>query len=414
MLIDCDNFFVSCERIFQPQLKNKPVIVLSNNDGCVIARSYEAKALGVPMGAPFFKIEKAFRSAGGIALSCNHELYGSISRRVMGLIRSFFSKIEIYSIDEAFAQVDENEDFIHIALTLRNTILKQIGISVSIGIAPSKTLCKIAGELAKKKSNSKICLLNTPEEIRETLSRMEIKEIWGIGRNSVKKLNFMGIFTARELCDAPLKMLRGSFSITMEKIALELQGTACLEMEDSDYQQSLACSRTFEHEISGFENLQKIITEFVDSACLRLREQKAAARGIIVYISTNRFNPNHEQYQNSQLITLSAPSNNTAKFISAMGQGLKNIYESGLLYKRAGITLTGIEDINSPQTGLFDNPGQNLKEQKLMKAFDELNAKMGRKTLFFGIQPPRLQSYIRREHKSPRFTTDWNEIPFVS
>lgn len=199
LLIDCDNFFVSCEKAFQPRLKNRPVVVLSNNDGCVVSRSYEAKALGIPMCAPYFKIEKMFKAAGGIALSSNYELYADMSKRVMRLIESYFGKIEIYSIDEAFTEVDDRENLQHITLMIRNAVMKQTGISVSVGAAATKTLCKIAGEIAKKQTAGKICILTEPGDIAAALQKLDVGNVWGIGRKLVKKLNFMGIFTAAEL-----------------------------------------------------------------------------------------------------------------------------------------------------------------------------------------------------------------------
>lgn len=411
MLIDCDNFFVSCEKAFQPRLKNQPIVVLSNNDGCVVSRSYEAKALGIAMCAPFFKIENLLRLHNGIALSSNYELYADMSRRVMALIKSYFSNIEIYSIDEAFVSVDDREQFEHIALTLRNTILQQTGISVSIGIAKTKTLCKIASEIAKKQSAAKICLLTDPKLIQQHLSQLDVKSIWGVGNNITKKLNFLGIFTAWELASSPLKMIRNSFSISLEKTVMELNNTPCLEMEEASLQQSIICSRSFEYEVNNFENLQKIISEFVDNACLRLREQNGSAKGIVVFISTNRFKG--EQYDNSHLVSLPCPTNHTAKFIKAMIEGLTHIYEPKYQYKKAGIILTDIESNNAPQRNFFDSPKTCEKDQKLMQTFDEINHKLGRKTIYFGTQGAGVSHYIKREFKSTSYTTSWDGLPVV-
>lgn len=412
MLVDCDNFFVSCERIFQPRLKNKPVVVLSSNDGCIIARSYEAKNLGIPMGIPFFKVRSFLEKSGGCWLSCNHELYSSISARVMELIRSFFPALEIYSIDEAFARIDDNENAARIALQLRQTILKQIGISVSIGIAPSKTLCKLAGDLAKKQPAAKICTLITPEEINRCLPQLEIRNIWGIGRRIASKLNFMGIFTADDLLKTPLALLRSKFGITLERTIRELQGISCLEIEELEHQHSILCSRSFESELKDYDQLRAALCEFVDSACRRLREQQALAKGIITFINTNRFKTNQPQYNNSQLVNLPAPGNNTARFIKAMDQGLKRIFRPAFGYKRAGIILLDLESEHNPQTDLFGNKA-DPKEKKLMQVFDELNRRMGKKTLYFGLQSPQNQSLVRHEYRSPCYTTRWNELATV-
>ena len=411
-LIDCDNFFVSCEKVFQPRLKNRPVVVLSNNDGCVVSRSYEAKALGIPMCAPWFKIEQMFKAAGGIALSSNYELYADMSKRVMQLLENYFGKIEIYSIDEAFAQTEDKQDILHTALTIRNQILTQTGISVSVGVAPSKTLCKVASEQAKKLTLAKVSLLTEQLAITQALQKLDVGDVWGIGRKLVKKLNFMGIFTAAELANAPQAQIRQSFGITTAKTQQELNGISCLKAEDNPAQKSIICSRTFEAEIKDFAKLVQVISEFVDNACLRLREQNSLAGGIIVFIATNRF---HEQtYNNSKLISLSAPSCHTAKFIKAMIEGLKSIYNPHFSYKRAGVMLTDISDINTPQTDFLVSEKTQNKDTSLMQTIDNLNRKLGRKTLYFGTQAQGIRHYIKREFKSRSYTTSWEELPLVN
>lgn len=410
-LIDCDNFFVSCERIFQPKLKNRPVVVLSNNDGCVVARSYEAKALGIGMAVPFFKVERFFTANNGIALSSNYELYADISKRVMNLIRQEFRNLEIYSIDEAFVRLPDKIDYEEICRSFRQKVLQYVGISVSIGIAPTKTLCKIAGDYAKK--HDKIYFLHELPQISAHLSKMEVIEIWGVGRHIAQKLKFMGIFSGEELRLSPLRMLRKAFGIGLEKTVMELNGTPCLEIEAEEQQQSIISSRTFENEIKDYTLLKQIIAEFVDSACHRLRHQNGLAQGIIVFVSTNRFNPHHEQYQNSVLVSLESATNNTAKFLQAMDKGLKQIYRDDIFYKRAGITLVNIRDLHNPQPDLLDKEENRDREQKLMLAFDKINSKMGRKSIYFGSQAGGVRHYIRREYKSSSYTTDWNGIATV-
>ena len=412
MLVDCDNFFVSCERVFRPDLKNRPVVVLSSNDGCIIARSYEAKDLNIPMGVPFFQVKTFLQKHNGAWLSCNHELYSSMSSRVMNLIRSYFPKIEIYSIDEAFAHIADNENYLAIAQSLRQDILHQIGISVSIGIAPSKTLCKLAGSIAKKQSSGKIFALPDKESTRPYLKNLDVEKIWGIGRNLNKKLNFMGIFTAEDLVKAPLPMIRSKFGISLERTIQELNGIPCLQMDELEHSKTILCSRSFESELTSYEQIRTIIAEFVDSGCRRLREQKALAGGIITFIATNRFR-NEPQYDNSQLISLNAPSNNTAKFLSAMDKGLKQIFNPRFRYKRAGIILTDICAEDTPQTDLFQTSTQNQKEKALMQAFDELNEKLGKRTVYFGLQTPKQTPFIKHEFRSPCYTTRWAEIAKV-
>lgn len=412
-LVDCDNFFVSCERIFQPALKNRPVVVLSNNDGCVVSRSYEAKALGIPMCSPYFKIENFFTAHNGIALSSNYELYADISSRIMTLLRSEFSSIEIYSIDEAFVRVNDHPRLEQQAIDLRNRILQQIGISVSIGIAATKTLSKIAGDIAKKKTGDKVCLFTDPHLIKERLLQTDVIDIWGVGRRLNARLNFLGIFNAWELHQAPLKMIRKSFNINLEKTVLELNGTPCLEIAEEETQQTLVTSRSFEHDISDFETLRRIISEFTDAACFRLREQNAVARGIVVFLKTNRFDTFHEQANTSYYVALPAPTAHTGKFIRAMEFGLAQIHRPDLSYKSAGVMLCEIQSLSSLQNNLFDDLSSCSKDQKLMDAFDRLNHKLGKKTLYFGTQAAGVRHYIRRDRRSHSYTTSWDDLAVV-
>ena len=285
-------------------------------------------------------------------------------------------------------------------------------ISVSVGVAPSKTLCKVASEQAKKLTLAKVSLLTEQLAITQALQKLDVGDVWGIGRKLVKKLNFMGIFTAAELANAPQAQIRQSFGITTAKTQQELNGISCLKAEDNPAQKSIICSRTFEAEIKDFAKLVQVISEFVDNACLRLREQNSLAGGIIVFIATNRF---HEQtYNNSKLISLSAPSCHTAKFIKAMIEGLKSIYNPHFSYKRAGVMLTDISDINTPQTDFLVSEKTQNKDTSLMQTIDNLNRKLGRKTLYFGTQAQGIRHYIKREFKSRSYTTSWDELPTVN
>lgn len=412
-LVDCDNFFVSCERVFQPYLKNRPVVVLSNNDGCVVSRSYEAKALGIPMACPYFKVDHLFTSNNGIALSSNYELYADMSRRIMSWLQKNFNEVEVYSIDEAFIKFDENKNPEEIALFIRNNILKQTGISVSVGIAKTKTLCKIASHVAKKKTNNKIHFFNNETSIDEDLKKTEVLDIWGVGRNIAPKLNFLGIFTALELKKAPIQMIRQSFGINLAKTVQELNNIPCIDIETIKTSQTIITSRSFEFEINHYETIAQIIAEFADAACLRLREQKACANGISVHLHTNRFNLSKEQYNNQINIMLENPSNNTANFIKAAQQGLKQIYNANYSYKKAGIMLIGVENLNNQQNDLFADKEISAKEIKLMQAFDNINKKLGKKSIYFGAQASGVKYYIKREFKSHNFTTSWQDLPEV-
>lgn len=412
MLVDCDNFFVSCERIFQPKLKNRPVVVLSNNDGCVVSRSYEAKKAGIPMCAPYFKIASHLKALNGVALSSNYELYADISGRLMSFLRSAFVEIETYSIDEAFLKIPFRDDFFSLASELRTSVLNQIGIPVSIGMAPTKTLCKIASQLAKQ--NFKIWLLSEPRMQEEVLAQTEVADIWGIGRRTASKLHYMGIFTALELCKAPATLIRSKFGINLAKTVMELQGTPCQDIEQPEPQKSIISSGSFEYEVNRFEQLEQNLAEFVDCACQRLRHQNSVAGCITIGIYSNRFNHHHPQYNNSLTISLPQPSDNTARFMTAMKQGLEQIYRDDCWYKRAGVVLSCLEDSASRQKSWFTDFNIRTQDQKLMNAFDELNGKFGRKTVFFAVQNAKPKQYLKREFKSPAFTTSWDELPLVS
>ena len=410
-LIDCDNFFASCETIFRPDLKGKPLIILSNNDGCVVSRSYEAKALGIPMCAPYFKISREFERQGGIALSSNYELYANISKRLMNILHQEVNNLEIYSIDEAFTEISGHTDYLKFARHLRQRILRDIGISVSIGIAPTKTLCKIASEKAKKKNCDKIYFLETSEQIRQILQTTEIENIWGIGKNLSSKLNFMGIFTGSDLIETPQDIIRRKFGITLEKTMRELQGIPCLKIEENAEQKSIISSRSFDHEINQIETLEKIISEFVEHAALRLRQQKSLARNITVFIKTNRFNTRQEQQNSSITVDLGYPCNHTGHFIQAMKKGLKQIYQHQTYYKSAGVILSNISDEQASQKNLFEENNSRTKEIELMKAFDHINQHLGAKSLFFGEQAPQDLKFIKKEFRSQAYTTSWNELP---
>lgn len=408
MLIDCDNFFVSCERIFQPVLNDRPVVVLSNNDGCVVSRSNEAKKIGIPMCTPYFKVEKILKAYNGVALSSNYELYADISQRVMSLLRQQFGPIEIYSIDEAFAEVPFHHNFFTLASNLRQDILQQAGVPVSIGIAKTKTLCKVAGHFAKKQF--KLCQLTEQRQIEDILAKTDIIDIWGVGRRSAAKLNYLGIFNGLDLARAPLKMIRSNFNVTLEKTVMELNQVSCLELEMPELAKTIISSGSFEYEVQNKEKLMQNLAEFVDCACLRLRQQKAVANGIWVELRCNRFNPLHPQYNNYYLVPLPQPSDNTAHFMTAAREGLERIYREDCWYKKTGVTLVGLEPKDGCQLNWLYNTDSDTKSTKLMQAFDAINKKHGRKTIFFATQAHQAKAYLKREFKSPNFTTSWKDL----
>lgn len=412
-LFDCDNFFVSCERVFAPGLKKRPVVVLSNNDGCVVSRSYEAKALGIPMGAPYFKIERFFTARGGVALSSNYELYADMSARVMSVLRSCFPNLEVYSIDEAFARLPDSENLEQLAAAIRTRILRETGISVSAGIAPTKTLCKIAAHCAKQKTAGKTFTLKDPEQIRKHLQQLDVIDIWGVGRHLSPKLGYLGIFTAWELAQTPLRQIRRCFNLRLAQTVLELNGTPCLELETEETAQSLTTSRSFEYEIKDYELLRKILAEFADAVSIRLRRQNAVAGTLSVFLRTNRFAAG-EQYNNAAFVLLQAPTAHTGKLISAAEQGLRQIYRPGVAYKSAGVILNEIQPLNRLQNTFFDNDKAAGKDRELMSAIDSLNHRFGKKTVRFAPQAGGICHYIRRNRRSRSYTTSWDELATVA
>lgn len=395
MLLDCDNFFVSCERVFRPELKRRPVVVLSNNDGCVISRSNEAKALGIPMGAPYFKVKAAFTARGGIALSGRHGLYGDMSRRVMGLLKMFYDHTEVYSIDEAFVRLPETALPEKEAPFIRELLERQTGLPVSVGVAPTKTLCKAAADTAKKREGNKIEILSDEIRIDAALSARNVADLWGIGRRTALRLHFLGFITALDLKKAPHSLIRKKLGINTDRIVTELNGIPCREHIEEG-QQSFVCSRTFEREISGFDRLKSVMAEFTEAVCRRLRRHESAAAALTVFIENSRFDPRRPYCQNVHTETLPEMTDNTARFMTALGTGLEKIWRPGFRCKRAGVMLSDVENIGRLQGNLFIPPDENLKSRKLMQAFDALNEKMGAGTLFFGSRVPETRE--KNEH----------------
>ena len=362
--------------------------------------------------APYFKVENLLKLHNGVAVSSNNELYSDISNRVMSIIKEQYRDVEIYSIDEAFVKINDYSNYQDTALFLRNKILKDVGVSVSIGVAKSKTLCKIAGEVAKAKQRDKVCILDDDKTIDTVLDTLELGKIWGVGKNSIKKLNYLGLFTALELKNANAGFIRKNFSISLEKTLLELRQYSCIAIREEKLQHSIIYSRTFEFEIKNLTKLKQIMSGFIDVACLRLRQQQGIASGVIINLQSNRFKTD-EFYDNSQLVSLDRASCNPAKFIKAMEFGVSQIYKPNIWYKKAGITLTSIETNCSAQNNFFENKLVNGNEKKLMAAYDIINEKLGKQTIFLASQMSDIKSYVKRKSQSPKFSTSWEDLLIV-
>ncbi len=417
-LVDCNSFFVSCERVFDPKLKDRPVVVLSNNDGCIVSRSKEAKTLGVPMGAPYFKIKNELDRHKVEAFSSNYELYGDMSNRVMKTLFKFCPNVEVYSIDEAFLDLTaiQTLDFNDYGRRIRKTILKNTGIPVSIGIAQTKTLSKIATEVAKKieildgvLDISKVY----PNVIDSYLKKIDVVDVWGVGgRNSVK-LQVRGINTAYDLKNMDLKQAKKILTVTGQRIIMELNGISCISLnENPEPKKNMASTRSFGRAITTYHELCESVGSHSARACEKLRRQKSKAYTVSVFIMTNRFSKYEPFYANIAAVTLLKASSYTPEVTKAALSCLKKIFRKDKKYKKAGVVVSNIVPEKNFQFSIFEkfNIKENKKEKVLMKSIDKLNKMYGIgtiKCLSEGLKKP---WKMKRDMLSKRFTTRWNEL----
>lgn len=411
-LADCNNFYVSCERVFDPSLEGRPVIVLSNNDGCVIARSNEAKRLGIKMGDPYFQLKTSIRQNNIAVFSANFVLYGDMSRRVMSLLRKNVPATEVYSIDEAFLdftgiEADRLDEFGH---RLARTVRRHTGIPISIGIAPTKTLAKIASKLCKQypKLNG-CCYMHRPEDIEKVLRRCPIGDVWGVGRRWVQMLERHGIRTAWDFTQLPPDWVRSRMSIVGLRMWKELRGDTCIgfEQHPADKKQ-IATTRTFDRDIDDFEELHRRIAQYVAAAAEKLRRQHSLCGEIYVFTLTNRHKENMSQYYENRLLKLPVPTDSTLELTAHAVRLLRQIFRAGIAYKRAGVILSDLRSKSGMQTALFDAMDR-AKHDSLMKVVDALNDRFGRHRLVTaaeGFEPFKMN----RNHLSQEYTTDWKQI----
>lgn len=414
-LADCNNFYVSCERLFAPSLNNKPVLVLSSNDGCVIARSNEVKAMGIKMGQPFFQIRQLVEWNNIAIFSTNFALYGDISRRVMRTLQEFAPTTEVYSIDEAFMDLSgiETDKLKEIGENLALKVKRSTGIPLSIGISPTKTLAKIASKLAKSypKLNG-CCLMYRPQDIEKVLSTYPIGDVWGIGRRSAKKLEAMGVFTAYSFTKLPQARVQKEMGVVGVRTWLELQGTPCISFEEqpSDKKQ-ISTSRSFSTVIEDYDELHSSVIKFTTMCCEKLRKQGGVCGEVRVYLNTNRFNEGITQHFDNKVIKLEEQTDSTIIIAKAITNGLKEIYRKGVGYKKAGVILSDIGKRENLQKSLFTQE-ETDKQSKLMDVLDNINKEHGRDTVFIASQNTEAIR-INKEHLSQNFTTDWNDILVV-
>ena len=408
-LIDCNNFYVSCERVFAPQYRTRPVIVLSNNDGCVIARSEEAKCLGITMGVPLFQIEDLIEREQIAVFSSNYTLYGDMSARVMEALTYFSPETEVYSVDEAFLELEERgEETIEATQNLRAKIYQWTGLPVSVGIAPNKTLAKIANRAAKKLGHGVFSLVDEALQT-ELLAHLPVSDVWGIGYNSTKKLELLGIKTALQLKELDRRHARKLLSVVGARIVEELNGRVCLSLEMTPPpKKSITCSRSFGTLVASIEELKEALDNYLTIASEKMRRQNLTARAVTVFLATNRFSK-QKQYSNSKTVELANATNSTAELRRWIKRILTEIYKEGFLYKKVGVILQGLQPEKAETVRLYSER-QYEKEKRLCRAIDELSRKFGRETVSFGVRKKEKKWEMRAERKSNRYTTCLREV----
>lgn len=414
-LCDCNNFFVSCERVFAPSLEKRPVVVLSNNDGCVVSRSNEAKALGIKMGQPLYQIRELAKRENVTVRSSNYSLYGDMSHRVMTTLKQHVPNIEIYSIDEAFLQLDgiPTERLKTFGEELARIVRRNTGIPVSIGISHTKTLAKVASKLCKKypKLNN-ACLMQRDEDIRKVLEKFPIEDVWGIGRRQARMFKECHIATAAQFCDLPEEWIDNRLNITGKRTWLELKGTPCIDFshETAD-KQSITVSRSFSKELYSIDELHETITTFAGIATEKLRKQKCVAQELQVFILTNRHREDQPQHYECGQVQFATSTDSTLEIVKAATATLAKIYRKGFGYKKSGIRLSRITPATAIQGSLFDSIDRP-KHKALMQAIDRINTEMGRESVKL-VSQGTLTDHTNREHLSPQYTTRWEDIMVV-
>ena len=414
-LVDCDNFYASCERVFRPDLKKTPIVVLSNNDGCVIARSKEAKAMGIKMGVPWFQVKKKYLAQGGKVFSSNFPLYGDLSKRVMNILDGMVKRIEIYSIDEAFLDLQhiQNINQAHeFGVYCRNTIRQWVGIPVRIGIAPTKTLTKVASHIAKNANGGTgVCCLSNQKDISRILKTLPIREIWGVGHNLARQLNQLGVYSGYELMQMDIRFIRKKFSVVLERTVRELRGESCIQIDDhSEPKKQIVVSRSFRSRIKNLSALKPLISNFAVRAGEKLRQEKQKCSQISVFISTSRFNK-QLQYRGFDSFQLPYPVDDTRSILMGANKALNTIFRDGYPYAKAGILLSQFSHPAFIQKSLFAITDQQHVKQdtNLMQTIDELNG--AQTQIYYASQCPAGLSPIQKEMVSPKYTTNWWELP---
>lgn len=416
-LVDANNFYVSCERVFNPKLEGKPVVILSNNDGCAVARSEEAKALGVFMGVPVFQIEGLIKKHNIKVLSSNYSLYADMSQRVMSTLGEFTPELEVYSIDEAFLSLSgfNNTDPTEYGKGIRAAVKKWVGIPVSIGMGPTKTLAKIANRLVKKNPMCKGVLdISSHQRLDDFLDSVGVGDVWGIGRQYAALLKKNGICTALQLRDSNDEWIRKRMTVAGLRTVWELRGISCISLDDVPKpKKEIVCSRSFGKPVEAMADLKEAIAAYTSRGAEKLRAQGSAASFVTVFIEASRFKEHSRQYSNTITYKMPVPTSYTPDLIRHAHMILERIFKPGYEYKRAGIMLGGIVPQDEVQLNLFTSYSNHRRNKALMETIDKINAQWGRSTMKFAAEGIGQDWRMRRENLSERYTTNWKEIPVV-
>ena len=415
-LVDCDNFYASCERLFRPDLKKKPIVVLSNNDGCVIARSREAKAMGIKMGVPWFQIKGSYLAKGGQVFSSNFALYGDLSKRVMHVLEGMVSNIEIYSIDEAFLDLQHIQNSNHayeFGVHCRNMVDQWVGIPVRIGIGPTKTLAKIASHIAKKKiGGTGVFCLHESLQIEHVLKHLPINEIWGIGRNLSRRLNDLNIYSSYDLMKMDTRLIRSKFSVVLERTVRELRGEQCLAVQnDRESKKQIIVSRSFRERTGDFNQLKPLISNFAVRAGEKLRHEGQKCSQVSVLIATSPFSK-QAQYRGFHSIQFSNPVNDTRSILAGANQALQDCFRQGYAYAKAGVLLSQFSHSSVIQRSLFNDLHKSFDQKQnedLMRCIDSMNAEGVQ--VYYASQCPGQALPMNKKMMSPKYTTSWLELP---
>ena len=412
-LVDCNSFYVSCERLFNPRIRKKPVVVLSNNDGCIISRSNEAKALGIKMGEPYFKAKNIIIKNSVQVFSSNYSLYGDLSRRVMRTLKRFNSEIEVYSIDEAFMDLSNftDNEIESVGKEIRDTVLQWTGIPTSIGIAKTKTLSKIANHIAKKKQSGVTSLIDI-ENLDPILEKININDVWGIGRQLTKFYQKNGIYNAKQLKNKSNTWIKKCSSVLSSRTAMELRGIPCIGLETtSSKRKSCVVSRSFGKRVENFQELKEAIASYCLNASEKIRSESLVAKSITVFIRTSPFQRNFGYYSNSKTIDFPIATNNSIEIVKAAVSVLEYIFKHGCRYQKAGVILNGLSNENG-RKNLFSSE-KDEKINKLMKSIDNTNYRYGKSTLSLASAGVYKKWNMRREHSSKIDTADFYSLPKI-